>query len=83
MIAWILIFTGITIWFVTGVYIMTRGSSSQKAAKLKAWEHPIDNREYERFLKSAGWKAISKIAVESDYNEWPKTEVIRVDSFGF
>ena len=62
---------------------MTRGSSSQKAAKQKAWEHPIDNREYENFLKSAGWKAISKIAVESDYNEWPKTEAIRVDSFGF
>lgn len=69
MLAWILIFTGITIWFCTGLYIVTHDSTSHKAEELKAWEHPIDNREYERFLKSAGWKAISKIAVESDYNE--------------
>jgi hypothetical protein len=69
MIAWILIFTVITIWFVTGVYIMTGGSSSKKAEELKAWEHPIDNKEYERFLKSAGWKAISKIIVEHNYDQ--------------
>lgn len=68
MLAWILIFTGITIWFCTGLYIMTHDLTSQKAEEQKAWEHPIDNKEYEKFLKSAGWKAISKIAVESDFN---------------
>ena len=69
MLAWILILTGITIWFCIGLYIMTHDLTSQKAEEQKAWEHPIDNKEYERFLKPAGWKAISKIAVESDYNE--------------
>lgn len=83
MVAWILICTGMTIWFVTGLYIMTWDSSSKKAEKLKDWKHPISNRKYKRFLKSAGWKAINKIIVECDYNEWPKTEAINFDSFGF
>lgn len=69
MVAWILICTGITIWFVTGLYIMTRDSSSQKVERLKDWKHPISNRKYKRFLKSAGWKAINKIIVECDYDE--------------
>lgn len=69
MVAWILIFTGIAIWFVTGLYILTHESSKIKAERLKAWEHPIDNKEYERFLKSAGWKAISKIIVEHNYDQ--------------
>ena len=69
MLAWILIFTGITIWFCIGLYIMTHDSISQKAEEQKTWKYPIDNMEYEKFLKSAVWKAIRKIAVESDYNE--------------
>ena len=69
MVAWILIFTGMAIWFFIGLYSLTRESAKIKAERLKAWEHPIDNDEYERFLKSAGWKAINKIIVDRNYDE--------------
>lgn len=69
MVAWILIFTGIVIWFYIGLRFVTQESAKIKAEEAKAWEHPINNDEYGRFLKSAGWKSISKIIVEHNYDE--------------
>lgn len=70
--AWLLIGLGICIWFCSGLFIMTRKSkniNNDIKDEVKIWKHPINNKQYKKFLKSPAWTTIEKIAVESDYSE--------------
>lgn len=70
--AWLIIGLGICIWFCSGLFIMTRKSkdvNNDNHYEVKIWKHPIDKKQYKKFLQSAAWKTIEKIAVENDYSE--------------